>query len=784
MAAPVLQDHTMRRGALTKAGAASVSMTDLMGATGSPTSWAITLTSGTSGHWTTPTDGTSPVPTSAGDTADLNGGPYVFSVTATNADGTSSPTTLTIQIRANTFTISKRSELLGVVPLGGDSRASIIAGKTLEFARHSTDLGVDGIGAIQFKFWRATEAAPMLVMHEDYSDPCPLARIYIRHCAYIDFVSIRVTTARRTTQELNAYASEKNWSFDGGSTTGAVGNINIRFLNTYGPCGVDGPTDPTLGVTAMFFGTGPITGLEAYDFECYGVSNGFFQNPSTVVGATFHGRTVLRRISANGLRLAGAPTSFSLHFDHLVVMSPTIDSYYAGVHVDVFQPDNGADVSGLTIDFLQGIVADGNLGAMQGIFSGNEADPSKLGVTIGAAELVIRNVAAMSVAGFDATHPFSARNVTVLKQISGPYGFDTWGTINNVYKVISANSPQYAYDPNILLNSAMSAADVTFENAWVYGQVLAPSGSIGSTVIQNNDDPDVSAYFPNADWICNPTLAATIAANGTVQNYMGVDDARWHGTVDEVLAYVAAALTPVEGGPLMNVDGTYNGSRFPDGSVNDGSVYVSSGVPTSVTITPELTVATQDVSFVVQYVLNSPATAPVTITPGSSGVAGSYSAATVVIGIGESVGSVNFTPTATGSLTLSATDDAGLTGPSPVVVAVSAPPGPTTYTLSLSRLGTFVNQPVAVLFLLDQDATADVTITPAATGLTGSFSAATVVIPTGQRTGNVTFTPTAVASGTISSTNNRSLTNPAAATLDVVVGAATKGGLLACGVKV
>jgi hypothetical protein len=780
MAAPVLQNATLYRGADTKSGAAGINLAAPMLVSGEVTSWSITQIGGTVGHWSnTATDGTCPTPNGTGDTANLNGGPYVFSVTATNADGTSAAATLTIEIRANTFTISKRSELIGVVPLGGDSRASLIAGKTLEFARYSTDLGVDGAGAITFKFWRATEASPMLVMHEDYSDPCPLARIVWRHCAYLDFVSIRVTEGRRTTQLLNSYASEKNFSFEGGSTTGAVGNINIRLLDTFGPCGVDGPTDPTLGLTALYFGTGPVTGFEAYNFECYGISNGIFQNTNLSITATFHGRTVLRRISANGLRLSGAPAVFTMHFDHLVVMSPTIDSYYAGVHVDVFQPDNGSDVSGLTIDLLQGIVADGNLGAMQGIFSGNEADPSKLGVTIGAAELVIRNVAGMSVAGFDATHLFSARHVTILKQISGPYGFDTY---NAEGELISANSPQYAFDPNVLLNAAMDAAHVTFEKAWVYGQALAPTGAIGSTVIQNFDDPDVSAYFPNAAWICSPTLASTIAANGTVQNYMGVDDSRWHGTVDEVLAYVAQALTPVEGGALMNPDGTYNGSRFPDGTLNDGSVYASSGAPTTVTITPELTTVTQGAPFVVQYVLNSPATEIVTITPGSSGVAGSYSAATVAIPVGQTAASLTFTPTATGSLTLSATDDRGLTGPTSVVVTVQAV-SPTTFALSLDRSVTLRNSAVTVFVLLDADATEEVTITLNATGLTGAFSAGTAVIPVGQRAASVTYTPTAVSTGSISATDNRGLTDPSAVPLQVAQGNATRGNLRRLGIR-
>src|SRR6185369_17647234 len=100
MAAPVLQAHTMRRGALTRQTCGEGPLAQFMVVSGTGiTSWSITQTGGTAGHWNTSgaiqTGGSSPTPTSTGDTADLNGGPYTFNVTATNASGVSNTAVLT-----------------------------------------------------------------------------------------------------------------------------------------------------------------------------------------------------------------------------------------------------------------------------------------------------------------------------------------------------------------------------------------------------------------------------------------------------------------------------------------------------------------------------------------------------------------------------------------------------------------------------------------------------------------------------------------------------------------
>jgi hypothetical protein len=568
--APGLTPLTQRRGALTKAGAGSVPLADLMAPGESIASWVIQHASGTAGHWTTPSDGTSPAPTAAGVTAGLNGGPYVFTVTAVGTDGNSAQANLTINVVADVYTISKRTEILGVTA-GGDSRSSLIAGKAVEFARGSTDFATNVAGALTFKFWRATSAAHCIIRHEDPDNPCDLNRFVLRRCAYLDFVSVVSNAATR----IASYSSEYSWYLGGGGTTDAPDQKNIRFLDTYGSCGVSAPdtTAPPTWITGVYFGS-DCSDIEFYNWEQYGTSNGFFFYPSVVVTATFHGRTVNRYFSANVWRTDQLIGASSLHFDNLLMMSPFTDSSQPGVHADGFQAQNGSDVQNVTCDLYQFFVADGNLTAAQSFFSRAPAaaptDYSLLGMTLGAVEILLRARGCMTVSGWDATHVFSARFITIMQQRSGVYGQDYYvgGAL------VAANSPQYALSPKPILNSALTSSNLTFANAFIPdGFTQTPSGFSTATIVNASGAVDYTPWYPNSGWISSAAIQTLLTANATVQNYDGVDDERWHGTVDEVLADVINAFTPTEGGLMMNPDGTYNGSRFPDGSINDGSVY-------------------------------------------------------------------------------------------------------------------------------------------------------------------------------------------------------------------
>lgn len=120
--APVVANQTMDFGALTLADAGG----DIPTNTGGAITSASIDSGDASGHWQIDPDGTI-TPTSTGDTADLNLGPYALVCTFTNATGSVTPT-ITITPEANVYTFSVEAELDAIYDLG----AATVSGKTMK----------------------------------------------------------------------------------------------------------------------------------------------------------------------------------------------------------------------------------------------------------------------------------------------------------------------------------------------------------------------------------------------------------------------------------------------------------------------------------------------------------------------------------------------------------------------------------------------------------------------------------------------------------------------------
>ncbi|API57982.1 hypothetical protein BSL82_00570 [Tardibacter chloracetimidivorans] len=224
MAAPVLvSSHTAYRGALTIAGDGGlVDLGFMLLAVGSstPTSWSITLTSGTSGHWTTPTDGTFPTPTSTGDTADLNGGPYVFNVTATNADGTSNTCVLTISIRADTYSISSNADVSAARGTAGANNTTL-CGKTLEVVRACTGFSTVGAGRLYLSRHNATatNSSRLTITNEDNEYPAEIECIQVENSNAVT-INDTYTTATASAQAHHLHFNQND--FFTGETCGDI----------------------------------------------------------------------------------------------------------------------------------------------------------------------------------------------------------------------------------------------------------------------------------------------------------------------------------------------------------------------------------------------------------------------------------------------------------------------------------------------------------------------------------------------------------------------------------
>ncbi len=299
-------------------------------------------------------------------------------------------------------------------------------------------------------------------------------------------------------------------------------------------------------------------GLEFHNFSFYWTHNVIFLEKSASYALEFEflGRTVIRYWTANSLRTgANFGTGFVAYFEHLVEMSPMFDILNAGIHADGYQAASGEEIKGLTIDRWDHIYADGTASACQTFFTRNgsvpvnpdPSNPSYVGVTIRKLLSLGRAFHVLNVNGSNATYPFVIDKMVALTQWSGRYG----GHGNIGLSTVYAHRPKHTLNPRLgieIANSNYTASDVV-----VQGTIANDAGVSlpGSVVAMNDTTGNISAYYPNASWITSAALRTTALAND-VDYYNGVDDIRWHGTLDEVLTDVYAALDGAIGVPNPN----------------------------------------------------------------------------------------------------------------------------------------------------------------------------------------------------------------------------------------
>lgn len=121
-AAPVIGDQAADFGALTLSGAGGWKPA----VTGGVDTWAITA-GNASGHWAIDASTGFITPTSTGDTANLNAGPYALTVEAENSEG-SDTATVTLTALANTYSALTNAEVSAILAIA----VGTLAGKTIK----------------------------------------------------------------------------------------------------------------------------------------------------------------------------------------------------------------------------------------------------------------------------------------------------------------------------------------------------------------------------------------------------------------------------------------------------------------------------------------------------------------------------------------------------------------------------------------------------------------------------------------------------------------------------
>jgi len=574
---PVLQNYTMRRGARTKANAGSVDLEQFMLASGGGVSgWSITLASGTTGHWNMPTDGTCPTPTTAGDNAELNGGPYVFNVTATNDAGASNVAQLTINAIADVYTVATPSEFvyLQTATDNGTAVRPNLGGRTIELAKGSDAAFL--AAEVKLRSFN-THTGTFEVTSEDQTEPVSARRFYFDGGnARIKFHHLR----------LNRYLEPSGPDIGDPPIGGNPQNeamVYVAYSATRGNNVDITFEDMWMGATAE---QAPYTSQWCTAVSCLGQTVSPY-DPAT--GFTFRRVTIERvkdglrvgraanflfedvtvdRFCSNGVFVSGDDGHV---FRNVVSCRPCINRTDPSDHRDFNQiggPLPVMDVENFEFDGLYCIQADGTSGS-QGPFFDDIAYYKKAvtGFTQNNHKLsrVFYDGAAPQGLWMDGGSDWDVQQCTIvrgevastvsLNLVTGAilppvfgkplfqgndYVASTGSADGNAVLYVNANVTGGAF-PDFLANNAVLSSLATPPSSW--------------NVSSSNDQSDRIAFMSN--FFQDP---------GRVIDYPNL-------TAREILAEIRLAYAPIVDGPLKRSDGSYHGAFMPDGSDNDGSVY-------------------------------------------------------------------------------------------------------------------------------------------------------------------------------------------------------------------
>lgn len=751
MAAPVLQAYTMRRGALTLNGAGGAALSQFMLASGSAVvTWSVQSGSMTGLAINAATGVMTPT---------TNGGwgssQRVFTIRGTNADGFSEAT-LTVDIVASAYNVATPAEIeSSATGLRQTAVKAALGGRTVIISRGTFD-NWNGNGGVTYNAafeckWRGfnTHTGRLTIRPEFPENTYPsLSRLYFQGCSRIDIEDLG----------FESWLSASNTN----SNNQNVKAIDLIYNSTFGTCsdmtmtGCYGGAPASAGQTQQWMSAIgllgqtvspfiPITGITITDCHFQRVKDGWvWQN---VNGSVIHGSTITDYCSNASFWSNGLNDNDIEDCIHYRAWANSIDP---NDHPDANQFGGGTprvDYSNNNTRRNMCITGNGD-SAPQGPFYDDVA------------------YRLSTVTGYHQNNCNIESNFSDTSTINGIRmdGGSGWNTQRNTIVLGESWIDRPTFEPWIL-----AAA----------GGALTPVTGIAKNNFAMYRDSVLLSTFPAFDTdntiplaVSGPPATWTNALRLSYLTPYYQDPGRtpdWANlTAAQAAQQCREMYAPILNGPLKNADGTYRGSWFPDTTWNDGTVFLETP-PSSYTLisSDSATVIGDPVTLTVQ--MDAAAAGSIVFTPHISGVAGTFSPSTLTLTIGQSSGTIDFTPTSAGAASLSTTNNASLPNPSAVGVTVTSPAdAPTTFSQAASRTVSLVGIPLTITYTLDKPATAPVTITPAST-VPGTFSAATVVIQTGATVGGVDFTASAYAAGQLTATNDRSLANPSAVNLTATV---------------
>lgn len=550
---PVLRATSVKMGAWTLANRGHVPLKNILLAPGSPPAKAWTLataSSGTDTHFTRPAAGVlessgnayTPRPSTAGDTADLSSGTYVWAASCTGLDDSASNSvnlTYTIEPDAASMGHYDAFDTASIVGTVATFEAKNANPKSLLISTGVNHLGVRN-GGTSFNF-----NSMVRIRHADPTRPSQFTTWECDNNSYVRWEEIRLSG------DASVLATNGLWHLGDGTT-----RTNCEIIDCGVNMGSDAKASPTAGSIQLF---GTNTDIVITRFVGLWNENGIKDKPTDVNTRITWNQCTFRYSFDNNVFISNA---IDWVMNDLVLASPTRKAPPAqGKHVDHFQIQDALGterVNGLTINRLIIIDADGDAyaGGMFGL---------RGKYTINGYIYLGRSNHALTINGLEA-------GASVIKNVSM---FKGYGQTFNTTAPIQIDDTVYPNnDPSIRTYGSTT----NNQNAWTAGTLM-----ISSAIIQEGEYYS-SVYISGTTYPgVKPSTMTTAASvhylgiqsptptpNSAITAYLPVDPriaydavttAQWAAMDREALvAFAMARVTPKAGvtdGALKS-DGTWN----------------------------------------------------------------------------------------------------------------------------------------------------------------------------------------------------------------------------------
>ena len=432
-------------GAWTKQFRGHVPLSNIMVPSGNevPVSWAIgTASSGTDGHWTKISAGTTeasgnastPYPSSTGDSAELSSGTYVFPVTATYADASTDTKNLTITIVADAASMGHYDDFDKTSIIGAGTVAAWEAQnanpKSLLISTGVNHTGVrkGGLGGFTF-------SSQVRVRHADTSRPSVFTVWETSGCSFCKIESVVLTGNSNglSANGLHYYSGCSDMVLqDCGVNAGVLSNSGqifyaLAFVNTNSRFTVN-------------------------NFDAKYVRGGIYENTTSVTTDMTFNNCAVRYFSDNGVFVCNG-TNWT--FNDLLTASP-VRYPSDGVHIDHFQVGDTPTTircTNLVLNRYVAIDADGDA------YSGGLFNPRGT-ITVNGYIYLGRGNQGMTIAGSEGT--CDLKNFTMIKGYGVNINTDpTTGVDDSVYT---------SQDPSIVLRNS--------DTGWTTGTTTFSSGIV------------------------------------------------------------------------------------------------------------------------------------------------------------------------------------------------------------------------------------------------------------------------------------------------------------------